>query len=436
MALQSKLLRGDTKLEAAAVQDSAHIVPGARGAHVGKIQQALIELDGAKIQRDDSYGPATTAAVLAYKQKRNIINPAYQTQADNIIGKMTMARLDSEMLAREQKPVPPGPGPGPDPDPGPTPNLMLNFSLTDPSIYVKLDVAGDWKDYTKKAIDGASLIATGKMPWIDIKVSGKWGRFKVEKKGSIFWVMMFAPEGLINFNKAHVFFHPTPTQVYPDKKGGPPVAHVWADDKGYEAFDADWKLLAVKYLVSVGPQLGSQKKILLIMPMMRTAASAHPTAVNDVFADRPEETLLELAKAARDNLSDKAVSVDPTDLSGGIATSSFSNGIGYHANLFDRLKSSPKYLEAYDFDSTYIKTAHKDISASGGKPNIIRHMQKAGPSGLTTEVHVPLERWDTKSPSAPAEVRALKRVTTDDLHHFVVDYTLHGAIASSLILSG
>ncbi len=102
MALQSQLLRNDSKLEAAAVSDPAHIVPGARGEHVRKIQLALIQLDGAAIAADGSYGPGTAAAVLAYKRKRNIVNRAYQTQADNIVGKMTIDRLDQELLASEQ----------------------------------------------------------------------------------------------------------------------------------------------------------------------------------------------------------------------------------------------------------------------------------------------------------------------------------------------
>ena len=104
MALRSKRFQGDQKLEAAAVSDSAHIMLGSAGPHVAKIQQALIELDGATISVDSIYGPATAAAVLAYKQKRNIINTAYQTQADNIVGKMTIARLDGEMLATESRP--------------------------------------------------------------------------------------------------------------------------------------------------------------------------------------------------------------------------------------------------------------------------------------------------------------------------------------------
>ena len=104
MTLKSQLFRGDPLLEAAAVSDPAHITPGSRGEHVRKIQLALIQLDGAAIIADESYGPATAAAVLAYKRKRNIINRSYQTAADNIVGKMTIAALDREMMG-EAEPV-------------------------------------------------------------------------------------------------------------------------------------------------------------------------------------------------------------------------------------------------------------------------------------------------------------------------------------------
>ena len=104
MALQSKLFRGDAKLEAAAVSDAAHIVQGAKGDHVRKIQLALNQLDGTDLDADGIYGAATAAAVLAYKQKRNIVNVSYQTQADNIVGKMTVAALDLELLSQQVAP--------------------------------------------------------------------------------------------------------------------------------------------------------------------------------------------------------------------------------------------------------------------------------------------------------------------------------------------
>lgn len=107
MALQSELFHDDPKLEAAAVSDSSHIVPGARGPHVSKIQQALNILDGADLSEDGVYGPTTAEAVLRYKQKRTIINRSYQTQPDNIVGKMTIAALDTDLssLKQPKKPI-------------------------------------------------------------------------------------------------------------------------------------------------------------------------------------------------------------------------------------------------------------------------------------------------------------------------------------------
>jgi peptidoglycan hydrolase-like protein with peptidoglycan-binding domain len=139
MVLQSRLFRGDAKLEAAASVDPAHIVPGARGPHVGKIQQALIRLDGATIAVDSIYGPATAAAVLAYKKKRNIINTSRQTQADNIVGTMTMAALDRELLAAESLLSGPAridallPGPSAVPRrPGPLPGFKFGVAAFPP----------------------------------------------------------------------------------------------------------------------------------------------------------------------------------------------------------------------------------------------------------------------------------------------------------------
>jgi hypothetical protein len=61
--------------------------------------------------------------VLKYKTKRNIVNRAYQSSPDNIVGKMTIASLDRELAAAEQQKqkdpviVPIFPRPGPvDPD--------------------------------------------------------------------------------------------------------------------------------------------------------------------------------------------------------------------------------------------------------------------------------------------------------------------------------
>jgi len=111
MGLQSSLFRGDPTLEACAVSDPAHIMLGAVGDHVSKIQTALIRLDSATIDPGElaakRYGPSTAAAVLAYKKnpRRNIINRSYQTQADNIVGRMTIAALDRELVGNQSRPL-------------------------------------------------------------------------------------------------------------------------------------------------------------------------------------------------------------------------------------------------------------------------------------------------------------------------------------------
>jgi len=101
MTLSSKLFSGDRQLGACAVNDAAHLTLGTRGEHVAKVQMALFALDGLNIDREELvaqiYGRSTARAVLAFKTKRQIINRSYQKTPDDIVGKMTIARLDQEM---------------------------------------------------------------------------------------------------------------------------------------------------------------------------------------------------------------------------------------------------------------------------------------------------------------------------------------------------
>ncbi len=112
MPLQSRLFKGDRALEECLIKDSAHITPGKVGEEVSKIQTALLALDEVSVSPQElktkRYGPSTAAAVLAYKTRRRIINTAYQKTADNIVGKMTIAAMDREMVVNENRPpIPP-----------------------------------------------------------------------------------------------------------------------------------------------------------------------------------------------------------------------------------------------------------------------------------------------------------------------------------------
>jgi peptidoglycan hydrolase-like protein with peptidoglycan-binding domain len=110
MALVSNLFKNNRRLQSCAVSDPAHVTPGSKGDFVHLIQLALIELDGLSIDEDELstsfYGPSTAAAVLEFKRKRKIINRAYQSTEDDIVGKMTIAALDKELFAQQVTPKP------------------------------------------------------------------------------------------------------------------------------------------------------------------------------------------------------------------------------------------------------------------------------------------------------------------------------------------
>jgi hypothetical protein len=106
MSLVSKWFRHDARLRRCLVSDPDHVTQNCCGPYVSLIQGALTLLDNSPISEDElsrqMYGPSTAAAVLAFKRKRKIINKAYQTQADNVVGKMTIRALDAEMAERER----------------------------------------------------------------------------------------------------------------------------------------------------------------------------------------------------------------------------------------------------------------------------------------------------------------------------------------------
>jgi hypothetical protein len=94
----------DVKLEACLVSDPAHIMRGAKGDHVKKIQDALNQLSTAGLVLDGCYGQKTAAAVKAYKDapSRKILQP-WQTSADDIVGRRTIKSLDDEMFDLENQ---------------------------------------------------------------------------------------------------------------------------------------------------------------------------------------------------------------------------------------------------------------------------------------------------------------------------------------------
>jgi hypothetical protein len=102
--LVSDLFKDNGQLQACSVDNAAHISQKDHsvGDHVGKIQTALIRIDPTlRIEQTEltarQYGLTTAAAVKAYKRVRSLINFSYQNAADDIVGIMTIIRLDKEV---------------------------------------------------------------------------------------------------------------------------------------------------------------------------------------------------------------------------------------------------------------------------------------------------------------------------------------------------
>jgi len=102
MTLRCRLFADSKELQACLISDAAHVVPGARGDHVARIQSALVRLrvlNAADARAEAGYyGSRTAAAVLLYKQAFQVINRKYQSRADNIVGRMTIASLDQAIF--------------------------------------------------------------------------------------------------------------------------------------------------------------------------------------------------------------------------------------------------------------------------------------------------------------------------------------------------
>jgi hypothetical protein len=114
VGLNSRLFKGDSALEKTLVSDAAHVTPGSIGNRVWKIQAALLIIDdyvppiALTELAAKHYGPSTTAAVVAFKTKWEIINKTYEDTVDPIVGKMTIGKLDEKVAEKEAGEPSPG----------------------------------------------------------------------------------------------------------------------------------------------------------------------------------------------------------------------------------------------------------------------------------------------------------------------------------------
>jgi len=408
MALQSKLFRGDAKLAAALVSDPAHIGQGAIGPHVGKIQQALNELDGAGLNPDGNYGPATARAVLAYKQKRNIINRSYQTRADNIVGKMTMAALDAEMLEKERRTEP-------DTDP------ITATLKTDPASFAVTQRVTAPTFSIPKVVRPAVTVSPNKhfrFTQFDPQADFHDLLFEVKKGGRVFWIGAAVPKGITDFSRAQMYF--TPSTV---KHGRDGKVVVLADDKDYQTFTGGWADRMRNFVPMMGRQAAGAKKpaILLITYMKSTTFNALNN--DNVFKDRPVQTLNVVMNAIKRHVGAAPFSSVIEKL----GVSSFSSGVTPMRLCISALATSGLIKEVFNFDGPYLTAEHnKELTLPPGAVlKVFTQFQRTPPpvgwvNLLQDHFQFVTEKFDRTAPE-------------DIMHQRIGRMMLHQALENSVV---
>jgi hypothetical protein len=111
--LEHPLFKNNARLQSCLHTDRDHVKLGDTGDFVFAIQMALLTLDKANIDptelKGQTFQQSTRDAVLSYKRTRKIVNASYEASADPIVGKMTIERLDDDLLGHKHGSNPFGP---------------------------------------------------------------------------------------------------------------------------------------------------------------------------------------------------------------------------------------------------------------------------------------------------------------------------------------
>jgi hypothetical protein len=197
-----------------------------------------------------------------------------------------------------------------------------------------------------------SLVAAGSfLQEIPLIVPIREFLFQIRKDGQVYWVGAAVPDGISDFSKVQVFFHPT-------VKNG---KLVHAREGDYPTFTGGWSGSIQRYVEMQGGQLAGARQTPLLVPFM-TMASLSGSAPAYMFATRSMETLSAILSAVRVAATGQSGSVAPAQ----IAVSSFSSGIGAMKLFIKTFGPSGLIVETTDFDGPFIKGSPRIITSSPG----------------------------------------------------------------------
>jgi hypothetical protein len=201
--------------------------------------------------------------------------------------------------------------------------------------------------------------------------------FEMRKDGEIYWVGAAVPEGVSDFTKVQVFFHPTIFQK-----------PVWrAKEEDYPAFTGGWRENLQPYVARQGGQLAGARRMPLVVPFM-TMASYSGKAPAYMFATRSIETLNVIIAAVREAATGQSGPLAVQE----IGVSSFSAGIAGMRLFIQTFGSSRLIKETTDFDGPWIKGSPQTVTTSPGAKGRV-FTQRPFPHDTPDPRWIKLDAW-------------------------------------------
>lgn len=188
-----------------------------------------------------------------------------------------------------------------------------------------------------------SLVSETVFQWRGVSGKGNIYYFELEENVVPKWFGIIVPEGVSSFDKAHIFFHPTPGQV-----------HLKTGEQVYK--DAQYHTLGSwsQIFHYLSDQMGSQfcaagKDRVMVMPLM-TQGAAESCGVFPQQWESIVSRIFGMLKSGDMSASAPLVSISS------VVVSSFSSGITYSHHFRSRANLGSRLAGVIDFDggiSTY-----------------------------------------------------------------------------------
>jgi hypothetical protein len=216
------------------------------------------------------------------------------------------------------------------------------------------------------------------------------------------WIGVAIPNGIQDFTKAHIFFHPMPAQAGYKDSDYPTKAGMWPQ--------------LFYYMERLGYQLdGAARNQIIIMPFLTNAATD-----TGIFAANWTDICTDILTTVRSALgADDGSTLQISQ----IAVSSYSVGIVYSANFRAHAPNLNLMTEVWDFDGLFSSTPSlSQALVTTTQYTAIKYDQN--PASGAASYHVPLARWsDYVAPPA----------TSLDVHALIRDFMfLHAASISNV----